>query len=105
MSTQTVFVALEREAINLWVLKNAEVEMAFKEIGVSVNVKYENRALDEREGDEQQNKESCQEIAGCKNNYLRLLYDSIIGPIASVLVGEEFVIVPDGDAWSLMPRL
>ncbi|KAL9952380.1 hypothetical protein ACROYT_G039630, partial [Oculina patagonica] len=110
MDTQTVFVALERDTINLWVLKDTDVhfekkimddvpslvKMAFKEIGVGVDVKCENRSLDEQEGDSPLNKEPCQEIANCKNNCLRLLYDSIIGPIASVLEGEELIIVPGG---------
>ena len=108
--TQTVFVALESNTINLWLLKGTYVqfekttienptllmEKAFKEIGVRVHVKCENRTLDDPEDEAPLNRESCQRIDDCENSSLRLLFDSIIRPIVNKLEGDEFIIVPDG---------
>ena len=110
ITTQTVFIALESNTINLWLLMGTDVhfekkstedatllmKMAFKEIGVGVRFKCENRSLDDPEGNLPLKKESCQKTADCKNNSLRLLFDSVIGPIANLLKGDELIIVPDG---------
>ena len=108
--TQTVFVALESNTINLWLIKGTDVhfnkkiiddvtllvERVFKEIGVSVGVKCENRSLDEPEGYASLNEKSSQGINNSKYSSLRLLFDAIISPIAKMLEGDELVIVPDG---------
>ena len=96
--------------MNLWVLMGAQVhfertsiedvsllmENAFKQIGVGVKVKCENRSLDDREGDVPLNEESYQKMADCKTNSLPLLFETVIGPIAHRLKGDELIIVPDG---------
>ncbi len=110
MRTQTVFLALEGATINLWLLKGEDVHFekktiedatllvkkAFEEIGVCVHVKCENRSLDEQDGDLPLDNESSQGADGCKNSSLRLLFDSIISPVANKLEGDELIIVPDG---------
>jgi len=72
------------------------VENAFKEIGVGVNVKCENRSLDDREGEAPLSEESCQHMADCTTNSLRVLFDTVIGPIVHLPKGDELIIVPDG---------
>ena len=110
ISTQTVFIALNGNTINLWVLMSADVyfekksipdvssltENAFKVIGVGVDVKCENRSLDDRVDDVPLNDESCQNTEICITNSLRDLFDSVIGPIAHFFKGDELIIVPDG---------
>ncbi len=108
-TTQTVFIALERNTINLWIIKGTEIhferkdiedvtslmDKTFKEIDVRVDVKCENRSLHDPKGESPINKESCQEIVDCKHT-LRLLFDSVFGAIANLLEGDELIIVPDG---------
>jgi len=108
--TQTVFIALQGNIVNLWLLIGTDVhfektsiedvtslmENSFKEIGVRVDVKSENRSADESESDAPLNEESCQKMVDCKTNSLRLLFDTVIGPIAYLLKGDELTIVPDG---------
>ena len=107
---QTVFVALKGNTINLWVLMGTNIyfekksvadvstlmKNAFKEIGVGVDVKCENRSLDDREGDVPLNEESYQNTVDSTTNSLRDLFDFVIGPIAHLLKGDELIIVPDG---------
>ena len=108
--TQTLFIAVKGNTINLWVLMGTDIhfekksiedvsllmENAFKEIGVGVHVKCENRSGDDTEGDPTLNEESCQKVEDCKANSLRVLCDTVIGPIAHLLEGDELIIVPDG---------
>ena len=69
---------------------------AFKEIGVGVDVKCENRSVDARGDNVSLNDESCQNTEDCTTNSLRDLFDSVIGPVAHLLKGDELIIVPDG---------
>jgi len=108
--TPTVFIALKGNTVNLWLLMGTDVhfekksikdvsllmENAFKEIGVGVKVKCENRSLDDREGEAPLGEESCHHISDCTTNSLRVLFDTVIGPIAHLLKGDELIIVPDG---------
>ena len=108
--TQTVFIALKGNTINLWVLMGTDVHFekkciedasslmknAFKEIGVGVDVKCENRSLDDRAGDAPLNEKSCENTEDCRTNSLRDLFHSVIGPIAHLLKGDKLIIVPDG---------
>jgi len=108
--TPTVFIALKGNTVNLWLLMGAHVhfekksienvslliENAFKEIVHGVDVKYENRSLDDPEGETPLSEESCHHMADSKTNYLRVLFDTVIGPIAHLLKGDELIIVPDG---------
>ncbi|KAL9954923.1 hypothetical protein ACROYT_G042509 [Oculina patagonica] len=122
ISAQTVFVALESNTINLWVVYKGDVQFkqnkvndedaatfldclrkdAFKENHIGDRVKCENRSLDQLREQLSLDQESHQEIvesSHCENNSLRLLYDSIISPIANILQGDELIIVPDGPLW------
>ena len=108
--TQTVFIALNGNIINLWVLMGKDVHFeeksiadvsslmknAFREIRAGVDVKCGNHSLDDREGDVQLNEESCQITEDCTTNSLRDLFNSVIGPIAHLLKRDELIIVPDG---------
>ena len=112
MCTQTVFVALESNRINLWVLKDTDVHFAtrslkhatllvektYKELGICVRVKCENRSLDEPEAEDELplNTKLHQGKADCMKTSLRLLFDSVISPVAHILEGDELIIIPDG---------
>ena len=103
ISTQTVFIALESNTVNLWVLTGTEVhfektsiedvsllmENAFQEIGVGVGIKCENRSVDEPQ-------ESFKRVEECKTRALGVLFHTVIGPVAHLLKGDELIIVPDG---------
>ncbi len=94
LCTQTLFIVLESNTIYLWLLKGTDVhfekrsienvnllkEKVFKQIAVRV---------DYREC-------GAEGIDDCTNIPLRLLFNSIIGPIANKLEGDELIIVPDG---------
>ena len=124
LSTQTVFLALQRDTINVWVLgKGSEVvfrqlkieggsadedlvtlllESALKKIGAGVRVICEDRSLDELSGDSPSKREANEEViepSHCTVDSLRPLYDAVIGPIANLLQGDDLVIVPDGPLW------
>ena len=111
--SQICFLALEGKNINLWLLcKGKEVQFqqnhvkdrdastflmsltkaSFKEIKCG-------RSLEKLRGDTLQlAKASAKtEHTSCsKNNSLQLLYRSVFSPIASLLKGDEVIIVPDG---------
>ena len=102
------------------------IKKAFKENGISVPVNCEDRSLDALRDELPLNKESCHQMSeslseepsldalrdevpqdkeSChqmsestqtNNNSLRLLYDTVVGPIANELKGDELIIVPDG---------
>ena len=95
--TQTVFIALKGNIINLWVLEGTDIYFeeksiadvsllignVFKEIGAGVPL----------------NEESWQNTEDFTTNSLRVLFDSVIGPIAHLLKGDELIIVPDDPLW------
>ena len=119
--TQTVFLATEKDKINIWVLGRGNevvfrqgkienqpavddpvrtlLETAFEKIGAGVGVRCENRTIDELTSDTPSTREERKttgESAYCTKYALQPLYDVIISPIADVLLGDELVIVPDG---------
>ena len=121
ISTETAFVALEGKTINFWALckenivsfiqKNVEnkeedattffrslIESAFKENDIGVGVRCEDRSLEELRGDSPSSSESDEEkgLSDRESYSLRLLYNTVIGPIAGSLHGDELIIVPDG---------
>ena len=85
ISTQTIFVALEGNTINLWVLGNGE-EVHFRQ--------------KEMDGDTflPRLMENIQTVpcSSVDKNSLHFLYDTVIGPVADLLQGDELIIVPDG---------
>ena len=119
-STQTVFVALESNKVNFWVLHEGESVQfrqnevtakdvitflkrlrsdVFKENQIAAQVKCENRSLDELRKKAPPSSEFEQETVNTplhETSSLRQFFDCIIGPIADLLHGDELVIVPDG---------
>ena len=119
ISTQSVFVALEKNKIHFWILcngKNVQFRQnkvdedaatfleclrkdVFKENDIAARVTCENRSLDELRKKLPPSNDFEQETvkaSQCENNSLRTLHDCIIGPVADLLQGGELVIVPDG---------
>ena len=121
ISTKTIFVALQPNTINFWVLSKGHeislrqtkierdnaledpltdlLESALKNIGAGVGVRCENRSLDELRDDPLSTRGGDQEVAElspCIIDSLQPLYDTIIGPIADLLQDDELIIVPDG---------
>ena len=120
ISTQIVFLALERNKIHFWVLdKERKVQFMKKELGGEDAVAFlervrndvfkehnidgrgscENRSLDELRNPRSSIKTFAQEMEEtipCSNNSLRLFHDCVIAPIADLLQGDELIIVPEG---------
>ena len=122
ISTQTVFIALDRNTVNFWVLcegkdvkfiqkeievKNEHVATilqhlikdAFNENGIGARVKCEDRSMEELRGALTFTNEpdlKTEESIRNEKNSLRLLYDAVISPIAQLLHGDKLIIVPDG---------
>ena len=112
-TSQIVFVALHDKKINLWVLskgkdaqfrqKDVQDKDAFSFLMSLTKAAFKEnkcgRSLEKPRGDElQRTKASGQteQSTCCKNNSLQLLYRSIFSPIATLLQGDELIIVPDG---------
>ena len=120
-SSQTVFQALQKDTINFWILGKGKkrafkqvkletqsackdhilmlIEKALKKIGAGVGARCENRSLDElnddllsRRGDGEGTAKPSDGTIDC----LQPLFDTFIGPIEDLLLGDEIVIVPDG---------
>ena len=113
MFTQTVFIALASNTIYFWVLfKGNEIYFRRKEIEGEDAASFLQhllskaastiRSFDDLRDELPFNKDSRQENEEStpgKNNPFRLLYDTVIGPIADLLHGDELIIVPDGPLW------
>ena len=120
-TTQTAFLAVEQNRINIWVLGRGNetvfrqgiledepglddpvrilLETAFEKIGSGVGARCENRTIDQLTSDPPSTREANNttgESAHYTKNALQPLYDVIISPIADVLHGDQLVIVPDG---------
>ena len=155
VSTQTIFISLVKETINIWLVSNGNdvqfrrkeakhdykfgndpcpcclkclKKAAFKENEFAARVFWEDRSMDALRPDLlEQDEDSCHETSALlsedcfrldvpreespldketchemlkspqsQRNSLRLLYDTVIGPIANELKGDELLIVPDG---------
>ena len=155
VSTQTIFISLVKETINIWLVSNGNdvqfrrkeakhdykfgndpcpcclkclKKAAFKENEFAARVFCEDRSMDALRPDLlEQDEDSCHETSALlsedrfrldvpreespldketchemlkspqsQRNSLRLLYDTVIGPIANELKGDELLIVPDG---------
>ena len=115
-SIQTVFIALDKDTINLWLLSKGNeiqfkrkqtergsatllMETFLKDIGAGVGVKCENRSLVELNDEPSRNREAVEKNAQSPPhlvNSLRPLYDAIIGPIKDLLQGDQLIVLPDG---------
>ena len=112
-SINTVFIALDKDTINLWLLSKGKkihfkrklgnatllVEAVLKDIGAGVGVRCEDRSLVELREEPSRNREAVEEDVQSPPhlvNSLRPLYDVIIGPFEDLLQGDQLVVVPDG---------
>ena len=127
ISVSTVFLAVQKETINMWVLRKetkaifrqAELkvegahgdsfavllETTLKNIGAGVNVRCENRSLDERKDNQTSSTEKedqTPELSHDTIDCFKPLYNAVIGPIEDLLRDDELIVVPDG-ALSLAP--
>ena len=116
VSAQTVFVALDENTINFWVLKKGNdvhfqrreihpgsaallMETTLKEIGAGVAVRCEDRSIGGLTVDPPSNREAVDDEAQPFTypvDSLRPLNDVLIGPIADLLQGDQLIVVPDG---------
>ena len=127
-STLTAFLAIQNETINLWVLGKesnavfrqakltmenvheedsfaALLEASLKKIGAGVNVRCENRSLDNEKDNaalSTRDDDRILEQSYRNTDWLHPLYDVVIGPIEDLLNCDELIVVPDG-ALSLAP--
>ena len=119
LSGETVFLACDENTISHWVLKKGGevhfqqkeidhgsvilfMENTFKEIGAGLDVRCENRSMDELTEDQPSNREAVEEkvqLPTSSVESLRSLYDVIVGPIADLLQGDQLIVVPDGPLW------
>ena len=110
--------ALDGNTINFWVLSKCQevqfkhkqiehgsaallMETVLTEIGAGVDVRCENRSLDELVYDLPANRaavhvEEKVQLPTHLVNSLRPLYDVLIGPIEDLLQGDQLIVVPDG---------
>ena len=116
----TIFIAMEDETINLWVLgkksnaifrqgelkKGDAHEDSFavllkdtlKKIGASRNIRCENRSLDgprdksASSGDDGKNSNPPRVKMDC----FQSLWDAVFGPIKDLLEGDQLIVIPDG---------
>ena len=117
LTTETVFVALDTNAISFWLLRRGKeiifkqkeierdsckllIDATLRDIGVGcVRCMCKDRPMDEVCGDHPSNREAAEETDQSPTssvNSLRRLYDVIIGPIADLLEGDQLLLVPDG---------
>ena len=107
ISSPTVFLAEDPKSMNFWFIQRGQqcqftigeisedftslTYKAYEKIGVTLKVRCANRSLDGPENEEKALK-SKQDKGGA----LKALYDVVIAPIASLIEGDELVLVPDG---------
>ena len=115
-SIHTVFLALNEDTINLWLLSKGKkihfkrkkielgsatllMEAVLKDIGAGVGVRCEDRPLVELRNEPSRNREADEKNVQSPPhlcNSLRPLYDVIIGPIEDLLQGDQLIVAPDG---------
>ncbi|XP_073248502.1 tetratricopeptide repeat protein 28-like [Porites lutea] len=120
-SVLTIFIALDEEAISLWVLGkktnaifrqailksggahedpfNTLLKDSLNKIGAGRDVRCENRSLDllRDKSTSSTNKDDKISIPSHENiDWLQPLYDIVFCPIEDLLDGDELVVVPDG---------
>ena len=122
-STQTVFIALDQNTINYWLTRKGTklrfkqtviedgspsqlMQTFLKEIGAGVDVRCENRSLDEL-CDEPTSKRAAvhadeTQFATTSVNSLHSLSRVIIGPVVDMLRDDHLIVVPD-DEFCLAP--
>ena len=120
--SDTVFMAVHEREIIFWIIQNGKdvqlrrkeisdndskesasivaslINNARKKIGVSRDVKCEDRSLDRKSGGDLLKKrdQTIYQPTYSDTNPLRTLYDVIIGPIKDSINGKELIFVPEG---------
>ena len=117
----TVFLALEENALNMWVLRKEGdpifrqagleigdahkdsfallLDTALKKMRAGVGIRCENRSMDKMSDDQtsttRDDDQTSEPIQGT-TDLLQPLYDVALGPIEDLLDGDELIVVPDG---------
>ncbi|XP_044168991.1 tetratricopeptide repeat protein 28-like [Acropora millepora] len=126
LSSQIIFLALNGLRINIWFLSRGQkvtfrqgkleaditgkdpiralLKGALRKIGAEVEVRCEDRTLDELGNECPSSREVCEEVEkSCQSsdNPFRPIYDAVIAPIVDLLGSQydELVIVSDGAVW------
>ena len=127
ISVSTVFLAVQKETINMWVLRKERkaifrqaelkvesahedyfavlLETTLKNLWAGVDVRCENRSLDERKDNQTSSTEKDDQTSELSHDTIdcfKPLYNAVIGPIEDLLRDDELIVVPDG-ALSLAP--
>ena len=127
ISVSTVFVAVQKETISMWILRKERkaifrqadlkvesahedyfavlLETTLKNIRAGVDVRCENRSLDERKDNQTSSTEKDDQTSELSHDTIdcfKPLYNAVIGPIEDLLRDDELIVVPDG-ALSLAP--
>ena len=127
ISVSTVFLAVQKGTMNMWVLRKERkaifrqaelkvesahedysavlLETTLKNLWAGVDVRCENRSLDERKDNQTSSTEKDDQTSELSHETIdcfKPLYDAVIGPIEDLLDGDELIVVPDG-ALSLAP--
>ena len=127
--SNTVFQAVDEANVNLWVVsegkqvqlrqsklkgfvsENSGSSQSFEsfmlgvytQLGVRSNVRCENRSLDalreSRSKVDDKTKEENPQPPIQQNKCLSTLYDTVMKPVADLLIGDELLIIPDGPLW------
>ena len=119
ISSPTTFLAEVAETVNLWVILDEQEgqfvrrkinctlkylnDKAYKQIGVEIGVKCEDRTLDNPEDEaieklsdgDTDDKLSLQS----ESDALKELFDAVIAPISHLIKGDELIIVPEGSSF------
>lgn len=96
-SSQAIFIAGGRRAINIWVLgKGNGIRFVQKTINEDnleplINETYQNIGVVPSEADEKGSA-----LSDSNRDTLKMWYDILISPIAELIQGNEIIIVPDG---------
>ena len=127
--SNTVFQAVDKANVNLWVVsegkqvqlrqsklkgfvsENSGSSLSFEsfmlgvytQLGVRSNVRCENRSLDalreSRSKVDDKTKEENPQPPIQQNKCLSTLYDTVMKPVADLLIGDELLIIPNGPLW------
>ena len=110
---ETVFIAVQGNVVFAWMLnKSMDVQLKATEIkcgsasqlienfhtkiGAEVDVRCENRSMDERSTEPMIKSTADGRQVQRSDKCLQRLFEIIIGPIAQFIQGEELIVVPDG---------
>ena len=113
LPTETVFFAVQGNAVFVWML-NKSMDVQFRtteiecgsaaelienlhnEIGAEVDIRCENRSMDERSTTPMLKSTADGRQAQKSDNCLQSLFEIIIEPVAEFIQGEKLIVVPDG---------